>query len=358
MINGAAGSISDVAQTLRMLGGGQSSGRPPGVIDPNRVEGLTCGFSNRDVRSRQFLTLSYRFHLRKDLFMKKSHKVLSSLFLAGAMLAPSLGLSTQVRAEEAAADEGPKITGLFGADYTTHFISWGYDVWGAGNDFGEDATFNPYAEIGIDFDLFKVVAGTWWDVNSNTTSAIGGNLQEVDIYFGVFVPVDKFTFGIVYQDWMYAGDVEKVIDFSVAYDDSELLGAFAMAPKFTAHKLMSGGELGGGAIKDSGWAFVLSLTPGFTVYESEAFDVNLSFPINIGFGDDDFYGSSQESIAFAYVSVGVAASVPLKFIPAKYGAWTVGISLTYYHTDTATIPVAVNPDNDFLVGKVGFSVAF
>lgn len=286
--------------------------------------------------------------------MKKSHKVLNSLFLAGAMLAPSLGLGSQVRAEEAAADEGPKITGLLGADYTTHFISWGYDVWGAGNDFGEDSTFNPYAEIGIDFDAFKLVAGTWWDVNSNTASAIGGNLQEVDIYFGVYIPVDKFTFGIVYQDWMYAGQVEKVFDFSVAYDDSELLGAFKMSPKFTAHKLSSGGEIAGvsGSDKDSGWAFVLNLAPGFTMMESESFDVAISFPIAIGFGDGDFY----EDSGFAYVSVGVAASIPLKFIPAKYGAWTVGASLVYYHTDDATIPV--NPDNDFLVGKVGFSVAF
>ena len=286
--------------------------------------------------------------------MKKSHKVLNSLFLAGAMLAPSLGLNSQVRAEEMAADEGPKISGVVGADYTTHFVSWGYDVWGAGNDFGEDATFNPYAEIAIDFDMFTFVAGTWWDVNSNAASAIGGNLQEVDVYFGVYIPVGQFTFGIVYQDWMYAGQTEKVFDFSVAFDDSELLGAFAMAPKFTAHKLSSGGELAGvsGSDKDSGWAFNLSLTPGFTLMESESFDVAISFPINIGFGDGDFY----EDSGFAYVSVGVAASIPLKFIPAKYGAWTVGASLVFYHTDDATIPI--NPDNDFLVGKVGFSVAF
>lgn len=293
--------------------------------------------------------------------MKKSHKVLSSLFLAGAMLAPSLGFGTQARAEEAAADEGPKITGLLGADYTTHFISWGYDVWGVGTEFGTDATFNPYAEIGINFDSFKVVAGTWWDVNSNVPSAIGGTLQEVDIYFGIYIPVDKFTFGIVYQDWMYASQVEKILDLSLAFDDKELLGAFAMAPKITAHKVMSGGELtsvGGatGDIKDSGWAFLLSLTPGFMLMESESFDIALSFPINIGFGDDEFYGSSQNDFAFAYFSVGVAAAMPLKFIPAKYGAWTIGVSLTYYHTDNAIIPI--NPDTDFLVGKVGFSVAF
>jgi len=295
--------------------------------------------------------------------MKKSHKVLSSLFLAGVMFAPSLGLSSQVRAEEAAAEEGLKITGLVGADYTSHFVLFGYDTWAVGNEFGTDPTLNPYAEIAIDFDLFTVVAGTWGDINSNTTSAIGGNVQEVDIYFGIYIPVDKFTFGIGYQDWMFGGQVEKVLDLSVAYDDSELLGAFALSPKFTAHKSMSGGELttlGGttGDIKDSGWAFVLSLTPGFIPYESEAFNIELSFPINIGFGDDDYYGSSQNSFAFAWASVGVAASIPLKFIPAKYGAWTIGVSLTYYHTDSAVIPVATNPDNDFLVGKVGFSVAF
>lgn len=288
--------------------------------------------------------------------MKKSHRLFGSMFLAGAMLAPSFG--SQVFAEEKAApvveEEGPAISGLLGADFNSHFISWGYDVWGVGNEFGTDSTFNPYAEIGIDFTSFKFVAGTWWDVNSNVTSAIGGNLQEVDIYFGVFIPVDKFTFGIMYQDWMYAGQVEKVFDFSVAYDDSDLLGKFKMSPKFTAHKLSSGGEIAGvsGSDKDSGWAFLLSLTPGFTLMESESFDVALSFPIGIGFGDGDFY----EDSGFAYVSLGVAAAIPLKFIPAKYGAWTISAAVVYYHTDDATIPV--NPDNDFITAKVGFSVAF
>ena len=282
--------------------------------------------------------------------MKKSQRLFGSLFLAGAMLAPSIG--SQAFAEDAA-DEGPAISGVVGADYTTHFVSWGYDVWGVGTEFGTDATFNPYAELGIDFGSFKIIAGTWWDVNSNTTSAIGGNLQEVDVYFGVLIPVDKFTFGVMYQDWMYASQVEKVFDFSVAYDDSDLLGAFKMSPKITAHKLSSGGEIAG--VKDSGWAINLSLTPGFTLMESESFDVAISFPINIGFGDDDFY-QNNSGFAFAYASVGVAASIPLKFIPAKYGAWTVGVSLVYYHTDNASIPT--NPDNDFLVGKVGVSVGF
>jgi hypothetical protein len=264
------------------------------------------------------------------------------------------GLPTQVYAAEEEAS-GPKITGVAGLDLNTHFISYGYDVWQAGNDFGNRATVNPYAELKLDFDLLYVKVGTWWDVNSNATSGLGGQLQEVDVYYGVFVPVDKFTFGVTYQDWLYGGSVEKILDFTVSFDDSEYLGAFALRPSFTAHKLLGGGDVfnaAGTQVKDSGWAYVFGLAPGLTVLESEAWDLNLTFPVTVAFGDGSFYAEG----GFAYFSSGVAASVPLKFIPAKYGAWSVGASLVYFVTNNDAIPT--NKDDNFLTGKIGFSVGF
>jgi hypothetical protein len=279
------------------------------------------------------------------------------------MLAPMHALTSDARAEEPAvaaapaADEGPKISGVFGLDFNTHFISYGYDTWGVGKDFGEDKTLNPYAELKVDFTCFYFKIGTWWDVNSNVTSAIGGELQEVDVYYGIYVPISKFTFGFAYQDWNYGGNVEKVFDLSVSFDDTEWLGAFAMHPSFTAHKLSSGGEVTrntapGDIIKDSGWAYVINLAPGFTLMESKTLDLLVSFPITIAFGDGDFY----DDAGFAYASVGVSLTVPLKFIPAKYGSWTISGGLAYYFTPDDALPN--NPDEDFLTAKFGFSVGF
>lgn len=265
------------------------------------------------------------------------------LAIAGALLAPAL--ATPAFAEDAPAK---KISGTVGVDFASHFISYGYDVWGTGNDFTKNPTVNPWAEVVVNFDLFAVKVGTWWDVNSNTTSAIGGRIQEVDTWYGVVIPVDKFTVSLVYQDWNYAGTVEQVFDASVSFDDSEILGAYALKPSLTWHHVFSD-DIGG---KDHGNVVNIGIAPGLTVYKSEAVDVNLSFPVNVLIGDQPFYAEG----GFAYLSAGVAAGVPLKFIPASYGAWTATTTVKYNHGEADKLPG--NPDQDYMTATFGLSVGF
>jgi hypothetical protein len=271
--------------------------------------------------------------------------------LAG-VVAAGLAVSPQAFAQEAPiADEGGmKVSGSLNLDWNSHFISYGLDVWAGGTSWNK-STFNPAAELSFDLDLFSINVGTWWDVNSNADSSIGGQLQEVDVWYGISIPVADFTFGITYQDWMYGGQVEKILDLSVGYDDSALWGDFmggdfALNPSLTFHQRLAGEGL------EEHFAVVVGIEPGMSLIESETFSVDLSVPVSVGFFEGDFHGGDS---GFGFVSVGAQFSTPLAFIPAEYGSWAVNYGITYYYTDKDVIP---NPKEHFVTGNVGVSLSF
>jgi len=73
-------------------------------------------------------------------------------------IAASLGLGLAMAGVSAPAfaDEETemKVSFAAGVDYNTHFISYGYDVWGGGDDFGKNSTYNPWDEVGLEFGSF------------------------------------------------------------------------------------------------------------------------------------------------------------------------------------------------------------
>jgi len=263
-----------------------------------------------------------------------------SLVAAGVTAGAALGMAgAPVQAEEVE----KKVSGSFSLDYNTHFISYGFDVWGAGDNWGGEATFNPMAEVAFDFDAFTVSMGAWGDIHDTAASSIGGNLQEVDWWVGVGTSVGDVSLGATYQEWIYGGQVETIIDLSVGYDDSELLGDWAMSPSLVAHHSNKAGG-------DGGWAYVLSGGPSMTLIESEDYPLDLSIPLAVAFGDSDFYGES----GYAYFSVGAQLSMPLSCVPAEYGDWSLNFGVTYYNTEDNL----GNPEEDFITGNVGVAFSF
>lgn len=242
-----------------------------------------------------------------------------------------------------------KVSGNLGVSYNTHFISYGADVWGAGDDFyGDESTTFVWGGVDIAVtDALSFNVGAWADVNDNGTQSLGGNIQEVDYWVGASYAIDIVTLGLTYQRWNYASDDEEVVDLSIGLDDSGFFGGdFALNPSVVWHF-----RTNGNGTQASGSAVVVSVGPSFDLTE----EVSLTIPVGVGFFlDDDFQGGTQDGYAYSFA--GGSLGVPLSFIPSDYGSWAMNFDVIAYFTDSDAIPG--NPEEDFVTGSVGLTLAF
>jgi len=233
------------------------------------------------------------------------------------------------------------VSGVLNLDFNTHFISYGSDVWADGDKMSEPE-FNPSLELAFALPAgFTATLGTWWDVvpsSKGGDSAIGGRLQEVDVWAGLAYTVGDFTTKVTYQNWMYGSDTEDILDVTFSY-------ACLLNPTLTVHNRLDQGA----AFGDEGTVLVLGLS-----HSIEAGPVTISFPFNVAyFLTDDFHGGSEDG--FGYGSIGVTASYDLAFLK-PVGDWSIHGGLTYYVTDQDIIPN--NEEGDFLTANLGLTLKF
>jgi hypothetical protein len=244
-----------------------------------------------------------------------------------------------------------------GVDFTSHFISYGADVWGGGDEvspFGGDATMFVYGTMTLAFtDQLSGFVNVWSDVNNNAESSIGGDVQEIDLNVGGTFAIEKFGITLAHGCWMYAGDVEHVIDLTVAYGDADMITkGFALNPSVNVHWRYEGN---GGVDQEEGVALVFGLKPSYTFMGDSKFPLTFSVPMSAAFFlTDDFQGPGADT-GFAYASAGVGVSVPLSFIPPKFGAWNVSGSIIYYCTESDMLPN--NPEANFWVSSLSIGMA-
>jgi hypothetical protein len=244
----------------------------------------------------------------------------------------------EVVGKEVIEADGPFVSGTFSFNYNTHFISYGADVWGNGGSTFNDSLFNPSLELKFALpNDYYMVLGTWWDVNGNIDpSAIGGRIQEVDLWTGVGKDFGFVDAKLLYQQWIYASDTEHIVDLVLGFEAP-------LNPSFTVHYRPDQGA----AFGDEGFFFVGGIAPGFDVGP-----VAVTIPVNVAFATDNFHGGDS---GFGYASAGVQASYPLP-VPDGYGDWSLTAGYTYYHTSDDVIPN--NPADDFFTGTAGISIGF
>ncbi|WP_265593358.1 hypothetical protein [Verrucomicrobium sp. BvORR034] len=269
-------------------------------------------------------------NLRKLL----SHK--GAMLAAAAMLSPVVAQAGTVSGKTVVPPVEPPaptplITGNLSLMYDTHFISYGQDVWGVGNDWGE-WFFHPSFEL--DFNVapgLQIYVNTWADVNDQVEGDIGDYVQEIDVNVGIYYTVDKFKFQLGYGSWNYASQTEHIIDGKISYLDG-------LINPFVALHGRVGIEIPG---YDEGLVTQVGIAPATTLGP-----VSLSFPITVSFDTDGFHAGDG---GFAYVSAGVGASIPL------HKQISLALGVTYYHTQDDVIP---NADSDFVVGSAGIVFTF
>lgn len=269
------------------------------------------------------------------------------------VVAPDTDRPAGPAAEETLTAEVDKVSASVGIDFSSHFVSYGSDVWGGGDDFyGDERTRFIWGEVGIALtDVVSFTFGAWSDVNNNGDDSVGGDIQEIDVYGGLGFDVQDFSFGVTYQEWYYSSETERILDLSAAFDDAGLWqGGFALNPAVIWHI-----RLEGNGAQEEGSAVVASITPGFDLNASARYPLTLSIPIGVAFFlNDDFQGGDDGGYAYSFA--GATLGVPLGFIPAAYGEWSLAASLLYYLTEEDAIPN--NPEENFLTGQIGLALSF
>jgi hypothetical protein len=247
--------------------------------------------------------------------------------------APLLAAGTMCLAEE----EKPYVTGTLALTVDTHFVSYGADVWGAGKDW-DKPLFHPSIELGFDLGGgFKGILGTWWDVNNNATSSIGNSIQEVDVWAGLGYGTGNWNFTVLYQEWLYAEQSERIVDLKAGY-------SHWLNPSATLHFRVDNGfddDL-------NGLVAVVGVAPSKTFEDLS--NLTLSLPVNVAYNTEDFHGGDS---GLTYVSIGANASIPLTFMR---GNWSFNAGVTFYYTDEEVIPN--NAEESFLTGTAGLTLSF
>ena len=175
-----------------------------------------------------------------------------------------------------------------------------------------------------------------YDVNPNIDVVV---LKNIDLSFyslNFFSPNNAFA-------------TINNFEFQVTYNDTSLLGPFALHPSFVYQKELTNN----GAIKSRGNLFEFNVTPGIQLIKGGNFPTNVDFPLSLGLGDDRFYGGPT----FGYFAVSVVPTVKLAFIPKTYGEWQWTAALTFFQTNN---PVAArnNGKNQQLVFTSGIGLNF
>jgi hypothetical protein len=222
------------------------------------------------------------------------------------------------------------ITGDLGVTFVSEYISRGIILENQG------VIAQPYLDL-----YFKLYEGTgfinkvslnlglWTSIHSHVepfaVNSSVRNWYEFDWTPGIAVTMAKnLTATLSYFEFdsplNAPGYSARSINLNLAYDDTDLLGKFALHPHVTV--LAELDAPGAAGINGHGWYFEPGIAPSYTLGP-----VTFTAPITLGLGDHRFYNGP----AFGYVSAGIQASIPISFIPDCFGKWTLSGGYTYYY---------------------------
>jgi hypothetical protein len=195
------------------------------------------------------------------------------------------------------------ITGDLGVTFVSNYISRGI------LEVNQGVIAQPYLDLyfklyeGTGF-INKVVfnLGIWSSINSHVeppgNTATVRNWFEFDYFGGIGVTMAKnFTATLNYVELdspASSFDTSRNLQLALTYDDTDLLGKFALHPHFTVLSELNAPGFAG--LEGHGWYFELGVAPSYT-----AGPVTFSLPLTLGLGDHRFYGGP----AYGYFSAGL-----------------------------------------------------
>ena len=259
-----------------------------------------------------------------------------------------------------AQDDAEKVSGTIGAAATHAYFFRGI------RQERDGFLLQPYADLS--FNLYTgtegltgvdVTVGQRNSLHSGPTGADGdaANVKmwyESDFFAGVILGLENWEGRITYTSYLSPNDsfgTVKELALSLQMDDSELLGAFSVAPRVLL-AIELDGQLDGGAIE--GAYLELGVEPGFEPVEGV---VTLGFPVNLGLSLNNYYESGALfNDTFGFLDVGAVATVPLT-MPEGYGSWEVSGGVKFLALGSYL--EAINDGDKYQpIGFFGFSIGY
>jgi hypothetical protein len=252
------------------------------------------------------------------------------------------------------------ISGDLGVNFVSEYISRGAMQENQGT------IAQPYIDLffsvyeGADTDVINKVTlnlSGWSSFHSKHTGANPdsdvSSWYECDVIPGVSVTFLKnWTATLSYLEYFSpsaAWDASRNINLNLAYNDTDLLGAFALHPHVAVLRELEG-SCGSGVGYGSGTYYEFGVAPALPAFGP----VTISFPLTVAAGSNGFYAENK---GFGYFSGGVNAAVALPFIPSSYGTWAANAGVTYWYLSNANADAAA-VDNNRVVWQGGLGVTF
>ena len=238
----------------------------------------------------------------------------------------------------------------------------------------EDLIMQPYFNLTLK--LFEADEGVLTGVNFTTgiwnslhwgptgdKDLVGDphNWYEADVTAGLSAIFFKdLTFGVTYTAYTSPNgffNTVQEISLGLSYNDSKLLGPFALNPSLLVAFEVEGQADAG---RHEGVYLQLGLAPGLTLFEKSTYPVTLTFPLTLGLSLSDYYeriGIGGSDDTFGYFSMGVNVAVPLAFIPPSFGTWQVkaGVQGLFLGDN---LKAANRNDGTEIIGTIGIAFTY
>jgi hypothetical protein len=302
----------------------------------------------------------------------------AGLVLTGGVVGPSLVSAQQadLRAQAPMATEGPaseekvpntgRVSLGLGADWAS-----AYYFRGIANEQNGGSNVQPYAEVG--FKLLETTGpltslvltpGIWNNFHYGDGTLVDpsdpGFWFESDLYARLSATWwEVFTTGVTYTYYTSPNDSFTSyadVGLSFGLNDAKWLGDFALNPSLL-FAFETKGEALASVDGDKGIYMGIGLAPGYTFFADTPHPINVSAPMTAGFSVKDYYTVNGKNQTWGYFSGGPLLTVPLKFIPADYGSWSLraGVQFLFLNSNLKS----VNTGDSFTpIGNIGLTMTY
>lgn len=301
--------------------------------------------------------------MTSNRFLAPTSILTLSLFAGLAIAQDASSESVAAPAPEASAD---RIHAAAGVDFTNKYFFRGIVQERSG------FIVQPWASVSLDLmknDSWELqgTLGTWGSYHdtataSSNTDGFVKKWYEADIYATLALTKGDWSAKATYTIYASPSDAFETIQdltFTLAYDDSSLLGAWALNPAVSL-AVETGSNFADGAGTNRGVYLEPSISPGFTLDNGIGGcmkGVSVTFPVVLGLSLSDYYeDGAGEDDTFGFLSVGAKASVPLNCFDG-FGDWSLNLGAQGLFLGDHTKGYNSGHDSEFVV-TAGLSVAF